>query len=58
MGLWITIFLGSAPIGSLPLAHAAQAWGSARAIQVSGILCGLLCLIIWVTVPIKKAGKG
>jgi MFS family permease len=53
MGLWITVFMGSAPIGSLPLGWAAQAWGSARAIQLSGLLCGLLCLLVWWLVPIK-----
>jgi MFS family permease len=53
MGLWITVFMGSAPIGTLPLGWAAEAWGSARAIQMSGLLCGLLCLGVWLLVPAK-----
>jgi MFS family permease len=53
MGLWITVFMGAMPIGTLPLGLAAQAWGSARAIQLSGLVCGLLCLLVWLLVPLK-----
>jgi len=57
MGLWITVFMGSMPIGTLPLGLAAEAWGSARAIQMSGLLCGLLCLLVWLLVPAKAQAK-
>ena len=47
MGIWMIVYSGSVPIGSIWSGELAQAVGPSRVMVLSAVLCGLLAFGVW-----------